>query len=166
MSVLGRGDTHSPGLNLAPDSTRTTAYVLYAIVFQETSVRHTRARTLFVLLPRSRCLSSAVVYPIVRPPSSSSRNSTRESLCTWPLFLEPLAATRGASSELETIPSPPFSLLPFGSILSRPPSFYSLDASSREEKNSLSAANRSYDDRVAALRFATRKIDIRTRILG
>lgn len=45
-----REGTHSPGLNPVPDCARTTAYVLYAIVFQETSVRHTRARTLFVLL--------------------------------------------------------------------------------------------------------------------
>lgn len=36
-------DTHSPGLNLVPDSTKTTAYVLCAIVFQETSVRHSES---------------------------------------------------------------------------------------------------------------------------
>jgi len=34
-----------------------------------------------------------------------------ESLCTWLLFLEPLAATRDAPAELEAIPSPPFSAL-------------------------------------------------------
>lgn len=52
----------------------------------------------------------------------------------------------------------PLFLLSVGSILSRLPSFYSLNVSSREEENSRSAASRSFDDRVAALR--SRKINI------
>lgn len=153
VSVLGRGSTHSPGLNLALDSARTTAYVLYAIVFQETSVRHTRARTLFVLLPRSCRLSSAVISRIVRPPSSSSRNFTRITLHLAPVSRAVGSYSRRFERTRDDTVSP-FLPLPFASILSRPPSFYSLDVSSREEKNSRSAANRSYDDHVAALRSA------------
>lgn len=52
VSVLGRGHSFARTKPPAPGSTGAAAYVLYAIVFQETSVRHTRARTLFVLLPR------------------------------------------------------------------------------------------------------------------
>lgn len=50
-----------------------------------------------------------------------------------------LAALR-ANSRRYRLPLSPSS---FGSILSRPPSFYSLDVSSREEKNSRSVASRS-----------------------
>lgn len=57
----------------------------------------------------------------------------------------------------------PLSLLSVGSILSRPPSFYSFDVSSREEENSRSAASRSSGDHVAVLRSATRKINVHAR---
>lgn len=94
-------DTHSPGLNLAPDSTGAAAYVLYAIVFQETSVRHIRERelclssfpVLAIFLTLSRLRSCIFPLPL--------QGTLPESLCTWLLFLESLAATRGASSELE-----------------------------------------------------------------
>ena len=61
-----------------------------------------------------------------------------ESLCTWP----PVSRAVGSYSRRfertrdDTVSLP---LFPPSSILSRPPSFYSLDVSSREEKNSRSA---------------------------
>lgn len=166
VSVLDREGTHSPGLNPVLDCARTTAYVLYAIVFQETSVRHTRARTLFVLLavpdlavflppspPRSRVLP----FP---PRGAPPRSHFAPGSCfssRWQLL-----ATLRANSRRYCLPLSPLSV---GSILSRPPSFYSLDVSSREEKNSRGAASRSSGDRVAAPRSAIRKIDVRD-VLG
>jgi len=133
-------------------------------VFQETSVRHTRARTLF-------CPSFPILLSFFHchlPGRTSSlflfRELHQSHFAPGLLFLEPLEATRGVSNELETIPSlSPF--FPPSSILSRPPSFYSLDVSSREEKNSRSAVSQS-DDRVVALRSATRKINVCVKFLA
>lgn len=61
-------DTHSPGLNLVPDSTRTTAYVLCAIVFQETSVRHSESEN-------SVCPPSPIL-PVFLPPSYYSNRAS------------------------------------------------------------------------------------------
>lgn len=89
-----------------------------------------RARTLFVLLPRSCCLSFAVLL-LRHPPSSSSRNSTRVTL-----HLASVSRVVGSYSRRfertrnDTVS--PLSLPFFRSILSRPPSFYSIPLQERK----------------------------------
>lgn len=56
--------------------------------------------TVFLLLPSQALPSFLFLF----------KELYQESLCTWSLFLDPLAATRGTSSELEATPSFPFSL--------------------------------------------------------
>lgn len=136
VSVRDRGGTHSPGLNLVPDSARTTAYVLYAIVFQETSVRHTRARTLFVLLAVP--ISSSFFCRHFPGRTSSLflfKELHRSHFAPGSCFSSrwQLLATLQANSRRYCLP---LHLPSVGSILSRPLSFYSLDVSSRKEKNS------------------------------
>lgn len=143
LSVLGRGHSFArtkPGTRAPP---RLLHMYYVRLCSKKLLSDIARARTLFVLLPRSCRLSFAVLLLRSRVLPLPLQGTLPESLCTWPLFLESLAATRDASSELETIPSPPLSLPFFSSILSRPPSFYSLDTPSREEKNDRDAACRS-----------------------
>lgn len=94
--------------------------------------------------------------------SSSSGNFTRVTLHLAPCFSSrwQLLAVLRTNSRRYRLP------LSFpSSILSRPPSFYSLDVSSREEKNSRSAVSQSSDDRVVALQSATRKINVWVKFL-
>lgn len=125
-------DTHSPGLNLVPDFTKTTAYVLCAIVFQETSVRHSESEN--SVCPPSPILLSffrRLTTPVAHPPSSSSRNSTRVTL-----HLASVSRIVGSYSRRfertrnDTVS--PLSLPFFSSILSRPPSFYSIPLQERK----------------------------------
>jgi len=123
----GRGGSHRPGhvarFDVHPRSfARTTAYVLYAIVFRETSVGRTRARTLFALRPS----------PVLQcPPSFSSRNSTGVTLHLAPVSRTVASYPLRPNSRRYRLPLPP----PFASILSEPPSFYSLRVRSRVKKN-------------------------------
>jgi len=143
---------HSFARTASLQSARTTAYVLYAIVFRETSVGHTRARTLFALLPRDLAPSLAPLPPPTaapqRPPSSSSRNSTGVTLHLAPVSLSrwQLPATLRPNSRRYRLPlSLPF----FASILSGPPSFYSLRVRSRVKKNTRNGPSIQLNDAVA-----------------
>lgn len=163
-SVLGRG-THSPGLNLVPDSARTTAYVLYAIVFQETSVRHTRARTLFVLLPRSRCLLSAVTSPVRASCLFLFRELHRSHFAPGSCFSsrwQLLAALR-ASSRRYRLP-----FLPLPSTLSCPDLPLFIRSMSLQGRKRIVEAPRVDRLTIAWLFFdpTTRKINVRAKILG
>lgn len=111
VSVLDREGTHSPGLNPVYRTAPGLLHMYYTRLCSKKLLSDIRERELCLSsLPSRSCrLSSAVTSPVARSPFFSSRSSTTESLCTWLLFLESLAATRNASSELETILSPPFS---------------------------------------------------------
>lgn len=136
--LISTQDTHSPGLNLVPDSTRTTAYVLCMRLCSKKLLSDiARARTLFVPLPRSS--------PVFLPPSYYTNRASSlllfkelyqshfaPGLCfssRWQLL-----ATLRANSKRYRLPL----FLSLSSALScpdLPPSFYSLDIPSRKEKN-------------------------------
>lgn len=141
VSVLDRGGTHSPGLNQTPPG---LLHMYYTRLCSKKLLSDIRERELCLssLLSRSRRLSSAVTSPVARPPSSSSRNSTGESLCTWLSCFSSrwqLLATLRANSRDDTVS--PFPSFP--SALFCPPPSFLFDVSSRKEKNSRSAASRS-----------------------
>jgi len=129
-----------------------------------TSVRHTRARTMFALFLPCH-LSSAVTSPIARPPSSSSENSTRVTLHLASVSRAVGSYSRRFERTRDDTVSP---FLPLPLALSCPDLSLFIRSMSFQGRKRLVEAprNRSSDIRVAALRFATRKIDIHARILG
>lgn len=135
-------DTHSPGLNLVPDSTKTTAYVLCAIVFQETSVRHSESEN--SVCPPSPILPSffrRLTTPVAHPPSSSSKNSTRVTLHLASVSRVVGSYSRRFERTRNDTVSPSFS--PLLQLYLVQTSLFLLDTPSREEKNDRDAACRS-----------------------